>query len=87
MKNKLFYINLSILVLSVVLFYFFIKYLLPIEDLHKGRVLEHNVTTNFFGGRTYSTIFECEDGYIREKIGLKYYVVPIGDTVYVTAYR
>lgn len=43
-------------------------------------VLEHNVTSTKSGGRIYSTLIKCNDGYIREKIELDYYVIPVGNT-------
>lgn len=53
----------------------------------KGTVIEHNVTADKLGNRTYSTIIKCEDGYIREKTGLNYYISPIGSTVNVVEHR
>jgi len=53
----------------------------------KGTVIEHNVTADRMGNRTYSTIIKCEDGYIIEKTGLNYYISPIGSTVNVVEHR
>ena len=47
----------------------------------RGTVLEHNVTSDRQGKRIYTTLVNCEDGYIREETGLNYYVVPVGNTV------
>lgn len=52
-----------------------------------GVILEHNVTSNKYGERTYSTIIKCNDGYIREKVGLDYYVIPIGNSTKVELSR
>ncbi len=41
-------------------------------------VLEHNVTADKHGDRTYTTIIRTDDGCIVEKEGLNYYVIPIG---------
>lgn len=45
-----------------------------------GIVLEHNVSSTKSGDRIYSTLIKCNDGYIREKIGLDHYVIPVGNT-------
>lgn len=46
-----------------------------------GTVLEHNVTADKQGTRTYSTIVKSDDGYIEEITGLETYVVPVGGRV------
>jgi hypothetical protein len=43
-----------------------------------GTVVSHNVTSDEYGKATYRTVITCEDGYIRERCGLSFYVVPIG---------
>lgn len=53
----------------------------------KGTVIEHNVTADKMGNRTYSTIIKCEDGYIREKTGLNYYLSPVNSTVTIVEYK
>lgn len=46
-----------------------------------GTVLEHNVTSDRHGGRTYSTIVRSDDGFIEEVTGLNAYIVPVGSRV------
>lgn len=46
-----------------------------------GTVLEHNVTADKSGSRTYSTIVRSDDGFIEEVVGLKTYIVPVGGRV------
>lgn len=53
----------------------------------KGVIDDHNVTADRAGNRTYTTIIICDDGYIREKTGLGYYVVPVGQVVEVKLKR
>ncbi len=53
----------------------------------KVTVIEHAVTTDRAGHRTYSTIVETEDGMIQEFIGLGFYVIPKGTEVIATVYR
>jgi hypothetical protein len=47
----------------------------------RGTVLEHNVTADKSGSRTYSTIVRSDDGFIEEVVGLKTYIVPVGGRV------
>ena len=47
----------------------------------RGTVLEHNVTSDKHGKRTYSTIVRSDDGFIDEVIGLDVYIIPVGDKV------
>jgi predicted O-methyltransferase YrrM len=47
----------------------------------RGTVLEHNVTSDKHGKRTYSTIVRSDDGFIDEVIGLDVYIIPVGDNV------
>lgn len=46
----------------------------------KGRVLSHDVTSDKYGNATYRTIINCKDGYIRERLGLRFFAVPVGDS-------
>ena len=52
-----------------------------------GVVLEHNVTADKYGSRTYSTIIKTDDGYIEEKTGLDVYTAPVGSRVYIEVTR
>ncbi len=52
-----------------------------------GVVLEHNVTADKTGYRTYSTIVKTDDGFIEEETGLKTYVVPVGERVTIEVTR
>ena len=52
-----------------------------------GVVVEHNVTADKQGARTYSTIVKTDDGFIEEETGLKLYVVPVGERVTIEVTR
>jgi hypothetical protein len=47
----------------------------------RGTVLEHNVTSDKHGKRTYSTIVRSDDGFIDEVICLDVYIIPVGSKV------
>lgn len=51
------------------------------EVTMRGTVLEHNVTSDKHGERTYSTIVRSDDGFIEEVTGLNAYIVPVGGSV------
>jgi hypothetical protein len=53
----------------------------------KATILDHTVTSNRYGDRTYITIVRTEDGYIRELTGLKYYTIPEGNKINIKVYR
>jgi hypothetical protein len=53
----------------------------------RATVIEHNVTSDSRGDRTYSTILKTDDGYIEEEVGLKYYVMPIGSRTNLRTFR
>ena len=46
-----------------------------------GTILQHNVTADKNGERTYSTIVRSDDGFIEEITGLNSYIVPVGGRV------
>ena len=50
-------------------------------------VLEHNVTADKYGNRTYSTIVKTDDGYIEEVTGLESYTYPVGNRIKVEVWR
>jgi hypothetical protein len=52
-----------------------------------GVVIEHNVTADKTGHRTYSTIVKTDDGFIEEQTGLNVYVVPVGERVTIEVTR
>ena len=52
-----------------------------------GVVLEHGVTSDKYGDRTYITIIKTDDGFIEEKTGLNWYVTPINQNVKIKVYR
>ena len=52
-----------------------------------GVVLEHGVTSDKYGDRTYITIVRTDDGFIEEKTGLNWYVTPINQNVKIEVYR
>lgn len=64
---------------ALVLWYF--SHVTIKEILVTGVVIEHNVTADRYGDRTYSTIIKTDDGYIVEKVGLAYYAKPIGSRI------
>lgn len=53
----------------------------------KATILDHTVTSDRYGDRTYITIVRTEDGYIRELTGLKYYTIPEGNKINIKVYR
>lgn len=52
-----------------------------------GVVLEHDITADRYGDRTYITIVKTDDGFIEEKTGLNWYAIPINQNVKVEVYR
>lgn len=44
-----------------------------------GTVLSHNVTSDKWGDATYRTVIQCEDGNIVQRVGLKFYSIPVGN--------
>ena len=48
---------------------------------HRGRIVEHNTTSDRTGSIDYYTVAIFEDGYVRSLRGLNYYVMPIGSTI------
>ena len=58
------------------------------KEVHmKVTIIDHVVTADKQGYRTYSTIVRAEDGMIEEKTGLGFYVIPKGTEVLTTVYR
>jgi len=53
----------------------------------KATIIDHVVTADRAGDRTYSTIIKTEDGMVEEKIGLGFYVIPKGTKIVTTVYR
>ena len=53
----------------------------------KATIIDHVVTADRMGNRTYSTIIKTEDGMVEEKIGLGFYGIPKGTKVTTTVYR
>jgi hypothetical protein len=61
---------------------------ITIEAIPIGAVvLEHNVTANRRGHRTYTTLIKTDDGFIIEKEGLNYYIIPTGSRVTIEVRR
>lgn len=52
-----------------------------------GVVLEHGITSDRNGDRTYITIVKTDDGFIEEKTGLNWYVTPVNQNVKIKVYR
>jgi hypothetical protein len=62
--------------------------LITYENRSMGAVvLEHNVTADRYGDRTYTTIIKTDDGIIIEKTGLNYYTIPTGSRVTIEVRR
>lgn len=62
--------------------------LITYENRSMGAVvLEHNVTADKYGRRTYTTLIKTDDGFIIEKEGLNYYVIPTGSKVTIEVRR
>lgn len=62
--------------------------LITYENRSMGAVvLEHNVTADNYGRRTYTTLIKTDDGIIIEKEGLNYYVIPIGNRITIEVRR
>ncbi len=76
------------LLLIVVLLGFVVLITNTVETRNVGGVVvEHNVTADKTGHRTYSTIVKTDDGFIEEETGLKTYVVPVGERVTIEVTR
>lgn len=76
------------LLLIVVLLGFIIFITSTVERREVGGVvIEHNVTADKTGYRTYSTIVKTDDGFIEEETGLKSYVVPVGERITIEVTR
>jgi hypothetical protein len=52
-----------------------------------GVVLEHDITSDRHGDRTYITIVKTDDGFIEEKTGLNWYSIPVNQNVKFEVYR
>lgn len=50
-------------------------------------VLEHNLTADRMGDRTYTTLIRTDDGFIIEKEGINYYIIPTGSRVTIEVRR
>lgn len=53
----------------------------------KVTIIDHVVTADKMGNRTYSTIVRAEDGIIQEFTGLGFYAIPKGTEVMTTVCR
>jgi len=42
------------------------------------RVLSHATSSDKSGNITYHTVLDCDDGWLRDEEGLRYYTLPIG---------
>ena len=59
-----------------------------VKEVHmKVTIIDHVVTADKMGNRTYSTIVRAEDGIIQEFTGLGFYAIPKGTEVVATVYR
>jgi len=53
----------------------------------RATVLEHVITSNRMGDRTFTTIIKTSDGYVQELTGLQYYGIPVGKTFTIEVFR
>ena len=75
-------------ILSGGIILFIILLLSRVEDRKVGAtIIEHNVTADKYGTRTYSTILRTDDGYVEEKTGLTTYVIPVGSRTTINVVR
>ena len=81
--------NYSVWIILIVVLLGFVAFLnATIERRNVGGVVvEHNVTADKYGSRTYSTIVKTDDGYVEEKTGLNLYTIPVGERVTVEVTR
>lgn len=78
-----------------ILFYVLVACLLVWMSLHlrvrdiqtNGVVYEHAIVATRDGHRRYITVVKTDNGSIVEKIGLKYYAIPIGNRISYTERR
>ena len=76
------------LLLIVVLLGFVVFVTTTVERRNVGGVVvEHNVTADKYGARTYSTIVKTDDGFIEEETGLNLYTIPVGERVTIEVTR
>ena len=53
----------------------------------RATVLEHVITSNRRGDRTFTTVIKTSDGYVQELRGLEYYGIPVGKTFTIKVFR
>jgi len=91
MKEFIKYNTVLTTIIFIILLFFGIGIsydLITYENRPMGAVvLEHNVTADRYGHRTYTTIIRTDDGIIIEKTGLNYYIVPTGSRVTIEVRR
>lgn len=46
----------------------------------RATVLEHAITADKYGNRTFTTVVKTSDGYIQELTGIECYGIPVGKT-------
>ena len=85
-KNNFGELLISCLVIMVIVT-FVVNLYYRESKIVNGVVLEHGVTSDKYGDRTYITIIKTDDGFIEEKTGLNWYVTPINQNVKVEVYR
>lgn len=76
-KDNLFLITVA-LVITFVISFFAYDYSISEYKMMSATVIEHNVTADRYGDRTYTTIVKTDDGFIEEKKGLSIYSIPVG---------
>jgi len=53
----------------------------------KATVLEHAITSDRYGDRTFTTVVKTSDGYIQELTEIEYYGIPVGKTFTIEVFR
>ena len=90
MKRYIFYHLSEIIILLVIILTISLSVYLVSKVEHKkvrGVVVSHNVTSDKYGNRTYSTLVKTEDGYIQEVTDLNVYAIPVGKAVIIEVSR
>lgn len=53
----------------------------------RATILEHTITADRYGERTYVTVVKTDDGYVQELTGMSFYGIPVGKTITITVNR
>ena len=53
----------------------------------RATVLEHAITADRYGNRTFTTVIKTSDGYVQELTGIECYGIPVGKTFTIEVFR